>query len=277
VLQSLVADGKGSDTLIVDRRYYDLIGPIELAAAHVGLGDMPEAASLLKADARRDALVFPAWSQLLTVLRAADPEGWLDAAVGLAALCPKQLLPAANVLSTDDRLRLVERLAGAGLSLAEAAFHALVLIPFLGDEARQAAAWDGWSDRLDAFSAGALRRLAEELEGPAPASALRLWERFPGSAGALARARCHVALGSLLEATEALDEVDLERLTAIDVVFVATLALGVGDRETAAALVDAIPAGADEGSTQAALEVAGAIDTATYERTRARLVVESAA
>ena len=255
VLESLVADGGGRDNLIVDRRYYDLIGPIELAAAHAGLGETAAAASLLKGVARRDPLVFPAWPQLLAGLRAAEPKGWLDEIIDLAAPCPRQVLVAANVLPAEDRLGLVDRMAGSALSLVEAAFHGLVLIPFLENESQRAAAWERWSIRLDGFSAGAVRRLAEELEDPAPASALRLWERLSGSTAALGRARCHVALGSLVAATDALEDVDLAALSAVDLVFIATLALRVGDPETAVALLDAIPARADEAVTRAALEV----------------------
>ena len=277
VLRSLAGEDEETDSEAIFRNagIRQTKAPVELALAYAGIGDLAAMTATLRPVVERDPAGFPDWDIVVSVLRTADPDGWTDEVARLGRAVPRLVLAAARNLPASERFRLVETLAAVSehLSAGAALFAALELIPHL-DEQSTEAAWQRWLPRLDAVPSAARTLIARRLEPAAPAAALHVWESLGNEPGAaVGRSRCHAALGSLAAAIEALDDADLSGMLPADTLFVATLAVNAGDRETAAAVLGTLPPNPEGIAAADILNVAAAIGPDTVAAVRRHVLV----
>ena len=254
--EALARDGREDEALALLRRPRDGESmSTDLAASEVLIpqatalllhrrGDHAEATAVLVELLRSTPERFTGWHLLASTLRAGRGEQWAADLARLAASDPARAL---------DQL---DRIEPELLQELQAALRDLGVDVVAADPTRRRAAQV--DDALAGHTPDVLARAARAAEDDDPAMALEIWRRVPASAArSVGTARCLVALDRVTEAAEALDDLDVDALAPADRVFVAALAMELGDADTAHGLLvglrDADPALAQEARALAGL------------------------
>jgi hypothetical protein len=248
-----VAPAVGTAVVMVDHRIAQVYVPTTLAGLLLGSDDPAghrEAAAILEGLAADYPDVFDAYPTLVKALQRTDTAHWhtrFAAALNPAGDPPPSLPGILAGLPTDERDRLTTALTDRGI---------------VANHATTAAAWARIEPQLRTLGRADVTATAARTEATDPDLALRIWEYVDARTdSSLGRARCLVALDRSAEAAQALTGVDPGALGPADLIFVAVLAAGLGDRSTAAALLDRLdrslePLSADVSATAGLLRAA---------------------
>ena len=216
-----------NEVIVRNTGHVEVVLPSTRGILLAQLGRTDEAIALLSEVATRHPSVFGHWLTLVQLVRR-EPD-WVER---LAATCPVDapwyLLDVTAGLPDEDRAQLAEALRRRGIDADE---HT--------SEARTTRAVE---QILDAHSETDVAAAALALEDEDPVLALKAWEQLPWSSGRqVALARCHLAVGSLDAAFDALDGIDPVELDVGDRLTVAWLAAHAGDLGVVQALLESLP------------------------------------